>query len=439
MRKVCITALLLMVITSAYAFDFGATVDESFLYTTGGSVGITNYLKTTLWTYVGRQSRTILNARISFTNQAYAIAEETPDPVSFPFMFDIDELAFGFNYPSGRVILGRYLMTEPTGAIFTHKVDGISLRYSVPLVNFAFDFGFTGLLWKNVSAVSPSLIDAYFAQEEEVFLGSPRVIGALTVTPAPIFRQSLRVGAIVQEDTRTRTGVISEGELAKQPGLGGLLDTQYLFLHISGPILPILYYSTYFSYGVGRSLSYINDVYGYSNISSFLAGAKVQLFLQEIAFSLVEMRLLFGSGDSDATSFWESNTAGYLQTFVSLTGSPSGIVFSPDPGNIILGELSYSMKPAASASVELLKSLQIAATGLVFFRSTTGFISEPGIPAESTEQYLGSEVDLSINSRPFSDLGFSVAGGIFFPSAAFTTDDVAAPEVSLRATVSMSF
>jgi hypothetical protein len=45
-----------------------------------------------------------------------------------------------------------------------------------------------------------------------------------------------------------------------------------------------------------------------------------------------------------------------------------------------------------------------------------------------------------LNSRPFSDLGFSVAGGVFFPSGVFVNEEggTEPPRFSLRATVSFS-
>ncbi len=451
MRRIIVLSLLITVSVAAgtlFSFDYGLNVDEAFLYDTAGTVQITNNLKTTLWTYLGQRSGTLLNARITYTNQAYGAVtagQSAPDAPDLPFMFDIEELNLGFNYPNGRIVLGRYFLSEPTGAIITHKVDGMSLRYSLPVITFGTDIGYTGLLWKTASAISPSLMDIYYGEQENVFLGSPRLVGVFSLRPAPVFGQTIRFGAIVQEDLRNTPELMEEGQPTKQPGMAGRLDTQYLFAHLSGPILPVLYYSAYGAYGAGRSLSYIGDEYTWSNISSFLAGGQAQLYLQNLAYSLIQLRFLYGSGDEDATSYWESNAEGYLEKFVSLTGTPSGIAFRPNPGNIVFGELSYSIKPGSGSRVKLLRTLQIVSRAIVFFRPTMGYISEPGVPGDATERYLGSEADVSVNARPFSDLGFSLSGGVFFPSPAFASgpgqaeaQEPAPPRITIRATMSLS-
>jgi hypothetical protein len=61
-----------------------------------------------------------------------------------------------------------------------------------------------------------------------------------------------------------------------------------------------------------------------------------------------------------------------------------------------------------------------------FLRSTTGAISEGSVNATSDQLYLGSEADLRINYRPFSDLGLSLTGGFFFPNN-YTAESAIAP------------
>ena len=432
--------MLLLCTGSLFAFDFGGNIDEALIYSATGPVGIVNSLKTTLWTTAGLQSSTLFNARISYTNQAFGDTEIPPDPVAFPFMFDIDELSLSFNYPGGRITAGRFLLSEPTRVIFGHKVDGFSLRHTISPMTLRLSFGYTGFLWKNVSVVSPSIADQFYAQSGDDDLGSPRLVGVFTLNPVAIFNQTILLGALVQEDLRNQDSAIVEGDTEKQPGLGGLLDTQYVFGKLSGPILSNLFYSAYGAYGLGRSLAYIDGLYQYSSIGSFLVGVDFQLYLLELAYSFIQLKGVYASGDADTTAFRESNTSGNLTTFISLTGLPTGLVFSPNPGNIAFGELSYSVKPASGSALELLSTMQVSAKALLFFRSTTGFVSEAGIPADSSEQYLGSEIDLTINSRPFSDFGFSISGGVFFPSTAFVDADGTpeGPRITVRATASMS-
>ena len=70
--------------------------------------------------------------------------------------------------------------------------------------------------------------------------------------------------------------------------------------------------------------------------------------------------------------------------------------------------MSYSIKPH--------DTLQTLLKAAAFFRSTTGQISEPGIDDASDSLYLGTEIDLVVNFRPFSDLGAALSGGFFIPN-----------------------
>ena len=80
---------------------------------------------------------------------------------------------------------------------------------------------------------------------------------------------------------------------------------------------------------------------------------------------------------------------------------------------------AYSLKPLSFLSVAVLDNFQAVLSGLLFFRTTDGPISEGGLAAGSTGKYLGTEIDLELRFRPFSDLGLAATTGIFFPSAAF--------------------
>jgi len=195
---------------------------------------------------------------------------------------------------------------------------------------------------------------------------------------------------------------------------GGKLDTQYFGLTISGPILSSLFYDSFAYLGTGQSHSGIADDY---SVLSFLGSAGLRYYMEDFLFSRMSFRFLYSSGDSDyTTSFTEGNTSGDSSNFVPISGKSTGLVFSPSLGNIFLTQLSYSLKPFSSMGNSVLKNIQLELTDVNFFRSTTGLISESGIDPASDSLYLGTEIDGTVNFRPFSDLGVSLSTGVFIPN-----------------------
>ncbi len=194
-------------------------------------------------------------------------------------------------------------------------------------------------------------------------------------------------------------------------------------------IVPSLYHDTFFYLGTGTMLSFINDVYVYAPILSFLAGGGIRLYLKEALDSIIELRAIFSSGDADSTStFREGNTEGNATAFIPISRPNLALVFSPQLGNIFLAELRYSLKPFSWAKARVLGRLQTELKGVVFFRPTSGLISEPGINPDSDSIYLGTEVDWIINFKPFSDLGLALSLGLFMPdngtaASAFLADE----------------
>jgi len=80
---------------------------------------------------------------------------------------------------------------------------------------------------------------------------------------------------------------------------------------------------------------------------------------------------------------------------------------------------SYSLKPLSwLEGFALGEALQTSIKYAAFFRYADGPVSVSLPNPASENNYIGSEVDLGIAFRPFSDLGVSLAGGIFLPNAA---------------------
>jgi hypothetical protein len=97
----------------------------------------------------------------------------------------------------------------------------------------------------------------------------------------------------------------------------------------------------------------------------------------------------------------------------------------------------------AETGIRTVDKFQTSIDGLVFFRNTAGSISTGNTNPDSSDGYLGSEVDLTLSFRPFSDLGISLASGLFFPnddgkkSALLESEE--SVEIAVRLDVSFSF
>jgi hypothetical protein len=64
----------------------------------------------------------------------------------------------------------------------------------------------------------------------------------------------------------------------------------------------------------------------------------------------------------------------------------------------------------------MLSTLQTVARLMVFFRPTTGPVSEAGVATGEGGNMLGTELDLSANITPYPDLAVSATFGLFVPA-----------------------
>eukprot|EP01156_Anaeramoeba_ignava_P010639 Anaeramoba_ignava/a480330_69.p2 GENE.a480330_69~~a480330_69.p2 ORF type:complete len:440 (-),score=-1.70 a480330_69:2527-3846(-) len=432
--------LILFIPSIIFSLDYGLSIDETL---SAGSTDISNIIKASLWTNLGGETAKIeLRGTISHST--------TSQPV-FPYFMDIDILKFSTtiksrdkNLPSIKLALGRYTLADQTGYVLAHKLDTLSLNFKYPALSLYTSFSYSGLIWKNNSGISPSILDAYYSVLDDVYLGSPRFIGITGISLPPIFRQKLSLEFLYQIDLREDSYLIEEytkfasGEEEAIEG-GGMLDTYYASAKLAGPIplLPNLNYRISYVFNSGRSMSSILenlDYYEYSEISAHLAELRVDKYIPSFYNSVASYRFLFTTGDDDFNGYYEGNYSGDAENFVPVTRSSFGVAFSPSPGNLIVNDISFSLKP--------LKTLQTIVKGLIFTRTTTGPISEDGIDPLSNNLYLGSEFDIIANYRPLSDLGVSLSAGIYFPysgtySAAYLLNNTILPAIKLNVSFSM--
>lgn len=335
---------------------------------------------------------------------------------------------------------GRFQESEFSGRILSHTVDGLRLEFAYPRSQIKAALGYTGLLNKEKSSLLLSREDAMDASDEDVYFAPPRLIGSLSWEFPDLFvRQTLKLSAIVQEDLRHLTqDLLEEGGETLDPSRGGRVDTQYLGVGLSGPLRSTLYYDAYAYLGTGRMLTFGEDsasttaeAYKYEPMLSFLTGGSARYYLRDRFNSFLSAGFLFAGGDKDAKTYLEGNGEGSYTAFLPLSGRSNGLAFAPKSSNLLLVELSYSMKP--------LDTLQTSVGLVPYFKPAAGAMSEPTVDPEGSAGYLGTELSGSVNYRPFSDLGLGLSAGLFLPNGKAFLDGKDDPSLYAKLTFSFSF
>ncbi|MFP4179201.1 MAG: hypothetical protein ACLFQW_03415 [Spirochaetaceae bacterium] len=347
-------------------------------------------------------------------------------------------------YASGRFILGesggtgsptllsyragRFGFGEFTGYVFYHVLDGFRLNFEHRLFSIEAGAGYTGLSFIPSSSIlvtegdvqnKNDAPDSFYGGYE---LASPKIIETVKLTlPGILMGQDIVVNGVLQQD------------LKAEDAEDGKIHTIHSGIGSRGRIVPSVYQSTFFYHNFG---------FGEYTTSAYLFGGGLNYYNKNLLYSRISLRGLYSSGDNDQDSFYggyegDGEISGH---FIKLSASPpSGLVFSPEIGNISLGELSWSLQPFAETAVRALERFQSSLSALAFFRNTGGAISKGGIDYSSSESYLGSEVDVNLRFRPTSDLGLFLGGGVFIPNKAVFTEDKESVQTVLRADLRFSF
>lgn len=438
--KLVVLTIALLLVSSAWsvAFDFGASVESSTGYTTGVASSFTEQVQGSAWL------NTDLGTNLSFSVNGYVrliedfLADESLLPSHAYQYFGLRQLRLSatLNPPSSpafvEIAAGRIAVSEFSGLILATSLDAARIRFSYPNAQLSFTTGFTGLTGGHTSSILLSRTDLLRASDDAAFFGPRRLIGVGQLSlPALLAEQTLTLAAVYQEDLGPPSGLgyVTVGTEDFQSTAGGELDTQYWGFGVSGPIIARLYQQTIFYLGTGRTLSYLADEdsqtgssYQYAPILSYLAGLRFRYFFPGSYSALAGIQAIYASGDADYSSYYEGNTAGNGTQFITMTPSGSGLIFSPNLGNVVQIAIDYSMRPFTAARNIAIVNTQVSARALTFFRAGAGPVSVVGVDTGGDAGYLGTEADVIFGFRPFSDLGAGVSVGMFVPGTAFSQD-----------------
>ncbi|MDX9801726.1 MAG: hypothetical protein RBT69_10365 [Spirochaetia bacterium] len=410
MRK---TIFLLLAFFTALSFasavDFGGNL-ENYSLITSDSDSQKQTDKASLWFAVTPSETIYIKGQGSF---AYSMDD-------YDFLADIDYLYITQDFPGAineqsafTYKAGRFFQSEFTGKVFAHRLDGALFTLALPIANFSLGAGYTGLLLKPVSGVNNTAADIIDDGDDDVKLAPKKMIVRLGASFIDIMpAQQLDVSLVTQFDMRS-DDLLEDGD-AEGDGNGGKLNTYYIGAGLSGAFSASFVYDTYLYYQLGKTLTAFDDEYKDKPISAFLGGGSVSYLNREFYSSRATASLLYASGDDDNKSVYEGNTKGSGTQFMPISKSSTGLIFSPTPSNLLKMGLEYSMKPFAERK-DMMKNFQAALSAAMFYKASEGAVSESKA-ALSDEKYLGTEALLTLNFRPVSDFGLTLAGGAFFPN-----------------------
>ncbi len=393
--------LLVLPLAAAAQTDWGGFVDSSSELQYDGVSDFTQEAKLGLWLDTSFSEALSLEAQGSYR---YALER--------PFFAAADRLVLNGEVvragESGYRLLiktGRFRQAEASEWILDHRLDGAEVSWDTPGVSLSVGGGYTGLTFvpNNRILVTGSDLGVHASAPESGYgLAPPKAIEQLELTfPQLLLNQDVTFLLLAQQDLQRDADLLSSGDR---------IHTEYAGLALSGTAAEDLFHRLY---------GYFNYGHGAYTTMAYLAGGELTYYMEEFYFSRLRLRALYSSGDSAQQSYYGGYTGGDASGhFIPLSHREKfGLVFSPSPGNITAGELSYSLKPFTGTRTAGLEKLQVELRAMSFLRTTTGAISESDVNTSSVEHYLGSEADLRLRYRPFSDLGVTFTAGLFFPNS----------------------
>ncbi|MBN1698223.1 MAG: hypothetical protein JW881_11975 [Spirochaetales bacterium] len=414
-KQILACGLFILLVLPAAAIDYGLTADN-IVTISQEAVFSGNYLgKASPW--ISYESE-----HVSFALQGvYIYTFEIPLYIDLDYMMlEYRTLFFGDYTGLFSVRGGRFPVSDFTGCVLNHKLDGVRFDFANAGSEISFFAGYAGLLLKPYSTISLSKADISDTGEPDVILAPPRLVGMLQIAFPELFpKHTITASFLGQIDLRT-DGLIEEGAGTYDASTGGYLHTVYTGAGLSGGIGPAFFYDIFGYAGTGGMLSFIGDIsgiglYQYKPIFSFLAGLSMRVYFDELLHSRLGVSALYASGDADFSDFYEGNTDGEANQFIPIAHEPVALVFAPQLSNIAVCGLSWSIKPLSAGKGDFMQNFQTQLTAQVFLRPTAGPISEAGLNTDSDAVYLGMEIDATINMRVLSDVGCSISAGCFIP------------------------
>jgi hypothetical protein len=467
-RFLIAAAFLLCAGFQALALDWGGSVEDKSVTTLPfaklgtGSVGQTETARLWVTRKLGPSADFLLKANVADA-LTYGYA---PGPLTNTFTADLESLVIS----SGSLVVGRTTYKDFGGIVLNTTLDGVQGTLYAPGLDLTLVAGYSGFVFKSGSTVVISQADLTdrivpedFTKPSTLF-APPRAVGYVEADFSRLIpNQKLQLAEAVQIDLRNENVAKDGGQHSFfSPGSGTMapVHMSYTGLGISGRIAGPLYWDFWSYAGLGLSLTptgnyaqqsvdpsthvvtpEVMQTWRTSYIVNGIGNIDLTLLLPRWNDTIFNIGLMVGSWDPDGISPDQNLSAtlkgdrpslytGYFG--ISRTGS--ALIFNPQPTNMAIAQVLYSVKPFARSKSDA-ANFQMTASGFVFLRPTAGAIAETGLDTTSTDLYLASEGDLNLLWRPASDWGASLGVGVLVPGKALTRGI----ELNVQAGLNLSF
>ena len=292
-------------------------------------------------------------------------------------------LRLEFSYPFGPLALraGRISWQDPTAFTAKGFFDGADISLDFDLVSLGAAALYTGLLYKGTADINISPGDsrdysaAFDWGDSSTYAAPRRFLAALygNFPGLPWRRGNLFAGILAQFD-------LSD---ADEP-----FHTQYLLLRHT------LDYKM-FDLDIAGAVELENtDEDGLG--AAFAVSAEGGVQLPAPFKNRLSLGMRWASGDGPQTA-----------AFFPVVMEAQGLIFKPFFSGIMVIRTGFEARVLPSLS---------AALGLHYFlRTDSVTIADPDIDGDTESYALGLETSGSLLWAPFSDLSFSLEGGVFFP------------------------
>lgn len=405
MKKYFLSFLIFTAVFSVYSvgFDFGVTADSFAGYNDDDSGYIFGFEKASLFGSV-KASESVSFAVDGFYKFSYKLNDKNYNKHTF----DLSIFLLSIKLGNSDLQIGRTFMGDYSGDIVGHTLDGISMTLPLSIGTLNINAGYSGFIHRDEYSLIKSVQDSYDEEDRNrVRLLVEGVDFIKEFRDISFWLSLYSYQDLRPENFRDNTALYAGG------GIHGALNS-------------IFSYSLRGNFKTG-SFSYAKNATSENQGTLILAGMgalSLDWYLKSIeALSSLSPTIGLRFGVSSGDSGLKSSAIGYDQgeelsntTLYSpmITGGP-GSVFPISNQNLTYGKLAMSIKPH--------KRLQTQIGSVVFFRTVEGVTGSDDVDPKENGNYMGTEVSLAVNYRPFSDLGVSLSSGLFIPNKSVMISD----------------
>jgi len=412
-------------------FDLGATIEQNTVVDLSPDDGVSATNSTTLrlfWILEVGDWAINLRGSVGADFPFYPGEDISPLGINFglstlsaaaTFGLDSDPTFQALNLQFGRISVSDYL-----GTYLSQAMDGFSLGVTGNSAELGVYLGYTGFLFKSETNFSFTPSDSADDSNDSIVFAPPRMLLGLSGA----FKNESQsfifgIDGILQADLRqliSSDRLIPSGATAASGSQdGGLYTTFALTPTFRLTFGPRVFWDTQGVLQTGTTQAK-GTTY---QTEAIVAGSALTRLLW---FPSNAHRLLFqvqwSSGDGSYRDTYEEGATltgarEILYLYKAPTAPSTGTIFAPKPGNLTWLTIQWSGKPFTKSPGAFGQGTSMNAGVYTFLRNTAGPISDSRASASVANPYMGTEVTLGLNVRPFSDLGLGINGGLYLPPA----------------------